>query len=1236
MKKICSAIIAAMLIFQSAAGAYPANLIDNNVSSIAYERDEWVLGISGWDIDRRGGEVISNRLSHYEIRDTSYEYPVILKRKIDSVSAGDFIYESSFNFIDLTEGFSISFKDAAASDVIVISADRNGWYANGVKVCGIEYDTDYRIKLSGDADAGKYSLMINGELLGEHSFLEDSAIEELVIATPESYECEYLMGYTLLSREYRVNERFMSAPEGTLSADWECLSGTAAAAVISASGIGDDLGLEITDGAVKTSFEEINGAAVLELVCRVDECDSLSAELGNVKLALEGGTLLCQEEPCTEYSDKVWQTLRVETSGDTTDFYLNGKKVKTVAITAGAVDELTVTASGNAYIDDVKIFEKSALPQDYPLMTASEALGLNDDTYIGMQACYLWQNGRGRGWDTLTPYTDTEPLLGYYDDGNPEVMDWELMWMAQHGVDYILPCVYEPVNYTKYGGGVIKPTNAAIHDGYFMSENSKYVKFALNLCSSYGDSVENFINYVIPFFCEYYFSDERYMTVDNKPLLYVWSPGIGGLTDIYGTDGMAEIIAALDEACIELGYDGIYMFAGGDFVHSDSEIDELKSIGYDYTFNYTTGTLHGDREEVQKAILTDRRGKAIDAVANISNGYNQRAWYKYKKNHAWMEPAEYTELLRWIKDEYMAEHDDTSLASKMLTIDNWNELGEGHFVQPTKLHGFGYLDAIREAFYGGSEHTDAVPSDTQKARLRAEFPEKRRALRYIRPFTGEEIPETVQEVWDLKNGDKVDFSTVKISNFTQNEQGVSGTAISSDPVINSDAYLAAKDIEYIHIRMKVSPDDTSIVEDISEVFFTTEEYPEFNQARAVGEYSKCGETVDVYYDMRENQYWKGTVTGLRFDVMTTTGSFNIEKIEFLGDDAYTAVINGEEYELPCPMQFDSEIMFVPVESMGGICSMLGFYVEYENDSILIQGDKPLQMTLGKNEAALDGEAVTLSAAPYLYRGAAMVPQEAFEYLGVEVSRDGMDILMSQQADETEILPVFENEWYFDTDTEGWRAGISITLSKVREGIWRQRSATTDPTIFSPDISISGAEYPYVEVRMANHDAGGVMQLFFNADDSGFGETNSVKLDVRTDTEGFCIYTFDMSQNDAWNGGTITGLRLDPVSQQGSYDIDYVRFLKKKEVTYTQQSLARTAEYTNLDRTEEANSVRMIIAFYNKLTGKLTNVIMSDEQSVQPRETVTFSESFTAALKRVNSVKTFVWKNGMIPCNEIDE
>jgi hypothetical protein len=62
--------------------------------------------------------------------------------------------------------------------------------------------------------------------------------------------------------------------------------------------------------------------------------------------------------------------------------------------------------------------------------------------------------------------------------------------------------------------------------------------------------------------------------------------------------------------------------------------------------------------------------------------------------------------------EFIKTLPSSQLGSKIILIDNWNEFGEGHYIMPHRHYGFGYLDAIREAFSDApKEHIDLIPQD---------------------------------------------------------------------------------------------------------------------------------------------------------------------------------------------------------------------------------------------------------------------------------------------------------------------------------------------------------------------------------------------------------------------------------------------------------------------------------------------------------------------------------------------
>ncbi len=45
-----------------------------------------------------------------------------------------------------------------------------------------------------------------------------------------------------------------------------------------------------------------------------------------------------------------------------------------------------------------------------------------------------WKQGTHYGWQRIVPFPERKPALGWYDENNPEVTDWEIKWAVEHGI----------------------------------------------------------------------------------------------------------------------------------------------------------------------------------------------------------------------------------------------------------------------------------------------------------------------------------------------------------------------------------------------------------------------------------------------------------------------------------------------------------------------------------------------------------------------------------------------------------------------------------------------------------------------------------------------------------------------------------------------------------------------------------------------------------------------------------
>jgi hypothetical protein len=110
-------------------------------------------------------------------------------------------------------------------------------------------------------------------------------------------------------------------------------------------------------------------------------------------------------------------------------------------------------------------------------------------------------------------------------------------------------------------------------------------------------------------------------------------------------------------------------------------------------------------------------------IPSISVGWQTSPWDGTKDpGNGWTPLPQYKALARWAKDEFVPTLPQDWLGRRMLLLPNWNEFGEGHFLMPSALAGFGYLDALREVFVVGGAHEDLAPTEQQKRRFTALYP----------------------------------------------------------------------------------------------------------------------------------------------------------------------------------------------------------------------------------------------------------------------------------------------------------------------------------------------------------------------------------------------------------------------------------------------------------------------------------------------------------------------------------
>ncbi|MBE6695431.1 MAG: hypothetical protein E7587_03160 [Ruminococcaceae bacterium] len=362
----------------------------------------------------------------------------------------------------------------------------------------------------------------------------------------------------------------------------------------------------------------------------------------------------------------------------------------------------------------------------------------NSDRIIAAHYYAAWKKGAAQiheGFDDLAEsFPDRTPLMGYYDEENPEVCDWEIKWAVEHGINCFIHCWYRKL----YNQGQPVTVNDlrcghGLHEALFNAKFQKYMKFAIMFEASprWGGTDENdIVENLMPFWTENYFSRENYLLIDNKPVLFVYNPARLAKECFQSAESQHKAFDECREYAKKCGFDGMIFAACSSTPRAEAHADLIER-GFDLRFGYNSGFYapydHFEDEEAiidaQCAILA--KNLAVDnsrfiatpsCFADPTPRRSQR-WcdlgYKFPEVTRWyLKPENYRRLLERMKAMTDAMPED-SWARRIMMIDNWNEWDEGHFVAPSHKFGYKYLQAIREVLTERNNLPDYVTPQDQ-------------------------------------------------------------------------------------------------------------------------------------------------------------------------------------------------------------------------------------------------------------------------------------------------------------------------------------------------------------------------------------------------------------------------------------------------------------------------------------------------------------------------------------------
>jgi hypothetical protein len=248
----------------------------------------------------------------------------------------------------------------------------------------------------------------------------------------------------------------------------------------------------------------------------------------------------------------------------------------------------------------------------------------------------------------LDAFPERTPLLGYYREGDPSVMDWQIKWAVEHGISFFA--------FDWYWDRGRRQLEHALHDGYFRARFRSYMKFCLLWANHNppGSSSEADLLAMTDYWIANYFRQPDYLTIDGKPVVIVFTPR--DLRRDMGTDAVRTAFARMRERARAAGLPGIYIMGAA---RETTRLEALVHEGYDAGtgYNYPRAGMPDDTarsapysamvdgyEQIWYSIAVQR---LIDYAPVTEPGWDSRPWHGDKALiRTGRDPEKFEDMLR--------------------------------------------------------------------------------------------------------------------------------------------------------------------------------------------------------------------------------------------------------------------------------------------------------------------------------------------------------------------------------------------------------------------------------------------------------------------------------------------------------------------------------------------------------------------------------------------------------------
>jgi methylmalonyl-CoA mutase cobalamin-binding subunit len=310
-------------------------------------------------------------------------------------------------------------------------------------------------------------------------------------------------------------------------------------------------------------------------------------------------------------------------------------------------------------------------------------------------------------WRKIKPYTEREPLIGWYHDGDDSVTWQQVAQMSEAGINLV---IYDWYWLPKEGVAL----NHAV-DSFRRKSNKKDIRYAILWANHSGvpENEDDFYS-VVRYWISTYFKEPAYYTVDGHPVVVIFAPiDLDQRAHSFGRSTQ-ELFRGANELAKKAGLPDIYFVAATQATPGRAD-KLLPDAGYQaltaYNYQRAGGGPQADsaRESHSYSELTAGYEESWDWILKnsplpywipVSAGWDKRPWDGSTDSlHDLSEssPESFEVHLRAAKQIVDRNSEKTQ---HTVVICCWNEYGEGSYIEPTKEYGAKYIDAVRAVFGG--------------------------------------------------------------------------------------------------------------------------------------------------------------------------------------------------------------------------------------------------------------------------------------------------------------------------------------------------------------------------------------------------------------------------------------------------------------------------------------------------------------------------------------------------------